>query len=429
MTGPHSPHGGTISVWGAAFLGVGSMVGAGIFALLGQAGAVAGSAVWVSFVVGGVIALLCGYSFAKLGVRYPARGGLSEYLVRGFGPGVFSGAANLLFFVTTVVVIAMVASAFGEYGAAMLFGRDYPQLWVNVFESALIVGLTALNFVGAAAVGKAETVVVVFKLAILVVFTAATLFLVDAARLAPSTWPEPEPILGSMALTFLAYAGFNVISNTAENMANPSRDIPRALFLAIGGTMVLYVAISVAVSGTLSLQEIQDNAETVLAVAAEPVIGHAGFVIMAVGALAATASSVNANLFSIANITHTLARDGSLPERFGRPRWASTDGLLITAAIALVLTNLVPLSVIASIASATFLLVYLLVCVVHLKLRREAGGNPVVIAAGALGCFTALAFWANYTWAQQRHALVVVAAFVAASFAVSAALRLARRGS
>jgi amino acid transporter len=82
----------------AAMLGIGSMVGAGIFIVIGQAGSIAGNIVWLSFVIGGVAALLSGYSLAKLALRYPSRGGIVEYLVQGFGEGVFSGAASILFY-------------------------------------------------------------------------------------------------------------------------------------------------------------------------------------------------------------------------------------------------------------------------------------------------------------------------------------------
>ncbi|MDX1415710.1 MAG: APC family permease, partial [Candidatus Promineifilaceae bacterium] len=221
---------GSITMWGAVFLGIGSMVGAGIFTLLGQAGKIAGSAVWISFVIGGIIALLCGYSFAKLGVRYPSRGGLVEYITQAFGSGTFTGGSSILFYIANIVAMAMIASSFGEYCALLIFGEGYPQIWVNILASLLVVGLTAVNFIGAETVSKAETIIVLFKLAVLAIFTVATVFLLDSSKLAPSTWPSFNLILASLALTFLAYAGFNVIGNTAEDMDNPQRDIPRAMY-------------------------------------------------------------------------------------------------------------------------------------------------------------------------------------------------------
>jgi len=112
----------------ATFIGVGSMVGAGIFALLGAAGAVAGSAVWVSFLIAGAIAGLQGYSFAKLGSVYPSGGGMLTYLSKGFGEGHLTGITSWLFFVTAGIVTAMVATSFGGYASSVLTDDD-PLLW------------------------------------------------------------------------------------------------------------------------------------------------------------------------------------------------------------------------------------------------------------------------------------------------------------
>ena len=115
---------GQIGVFDAAFLGVGAMVGAGIFALLGEAGTIAGSAVWLSFLIAGVIAMLQGYSFVKLGTRYPSQGGTIEFLVQGFGNGHVTGIVSWLFYVVGQVITVMVALSFGSYaGDAVLWRR------------------------------------------------------------------------------------------------------------------------------------------------------------------------------------------------------------------------------------------------------------------------------------------------------------------
>src|SRR4029077_19158912 len=107
-----------LSVRQAAFIGVGAMVGAGIFALLGAAGEVAGAAVWLSFLIAGIVAGLQGYSFAKLGARYPSAGGLLEYVVRGFGDGHFTGITAWLTYWANAIVTAMVAVSFGSYASS-----------------------------------------------------------------------------------------------------------------------------------------------------------------------------------------------------------------------------------------------------------------------------------------------------------------------
>ena len=114
-----------LTVRGAAVLGIGSMIGAGIFALLGEAGAVAGSAVWLSFLIAGIVAVLIGYVCVKLGVRYPTSGGLITYLIAGFGHGRLTGIAAWLGYMAAVVIVtAMVAVSFGGYATSLFVGEN-----------------------------------------------------------------------------------------------------------------------------------------------------------------------------------------------------------------------------------------------------------------------------------------------------------------
>src|SRR6516165_7787919 len=129
--GGASPPQKYLSVRQAAFIGVGAMVGAGIFALLGAAGEVAGAAVWVSFLLAGVIAGLQGYSFAKLGARYPSAGGLLEYVAKGFGGGHFTDITAWLTYIANAIVTAMVAVSFGSYASAMFTGEN--AAWAKMF--------------------------------------------------------------------------------------------------------------------------------------------------------------------------------------------------------------------------------------------------------------------------------------------------------
>jgi amino acid transporter len=160
-----------LSVRQAAFIGVGAMVGAGIFALLGAAGAVAGAAVWLSFLIAGIVAASQGYSFAKLGARYPSAGGLLEYVAKGFGNGHVTGVTAWLTYAADVIVTAMV-------------------------------------------------------LGILVIFAVVTLANLNPSLLAPSGYPPLRDIVSSVALTFFAFLGFGIITFTAKDLAKPSRQLP-----------------------------------------------------------------------------------------------------------------------------------------------------------------------------------------------------------
>src|ERR1700758_3863841 len=142
----------------AAFIGVGAMVGAGIFALLGAAGEVAGAAVWLSFVLAGIVAGLQGYSFAKLGARYPSAGGLLEYVAKATGNGHFTGVSAWLTYLANAIVTAMVAVSFGSYATSTFVGEN--QAWIKVFAALIIIVATALNIAGSGLVAGAQTMIV-----------------------------------------------------------------------------------------------------------------------------------------------------------------------------------------------------------------------------------------------------------------------------
>ena len=138
-----------ITLRGAIFIGIGSMVGAGIFALFGEAGTIAGAAVWVSFLIAGIIALLQGYSFAKLGARFPSSGGLIAWIVRGYGKGLFTGGLVVLGYFSVLIVTAMVAVSFGNYLTSLIFGEGAPQIWPKIFAVLIVCLLTFVNSIGA----------------------------------------------------------------------------------------------------------------------------------------------------------------------------------------------------------------------------------------------------------------------------------------
>jgi len=200
-----------LNVRQAAFIGVGAMVGAGIFALLGAAGAVAGAAVWLSFLIAGVIAGLQGYSFAKLGARYPSAGGLLEYVAKGFGGGHVTGVTAWLTYWANAIVTAMVAVSFGSYASSMLTGEE-SAVWIKVFAALIILVMTGVNIVGSQLVANAQTVIVYVVLGILTLFAVVTLVNMQPHLLAPSGYPPFRDIISSVALTFFAFLGFGIIT-------------------------------------------------------------------------------------------------------------------------------------------------------------------------------------------------------------------------
>ena len=184
-----------------------------------------------------------------------------------------------------------------------------------------------------------------------------------------------------MAICLLAYHGFGVITNTVEDMPNPSITLPCAIYGAFCVVIVIYVGAALAVFGNLPLAAVIKAKDYAMAEAAKPVFGQLGYTIIAIAALLSAASSINANLYSTTNMTYLLAKDGELPEFEARKLWrAGTGGLLITAVLILLIANFLDLGRIASLGSIVYLIVYSAVHWGHLrKLCAKTGASKSVV--------------------------------------------------
>jgi len=418
-----------MSLTAAVSMGVGAMVGAGIFALMGEAGVRAGNAVYISFIIAGLISLLSGYSYAKLGVRYPSSGGIVEYLVQGYGSGYITGVLSILLYFSVTVVMAMVAKAFGSYAAA-LCSTAAPKLYVDIFASAVVVFLTVVNFAGSDMVGKIEKFIVIAKLSILAIFIGVGAALIKPELLSLHNHPVPLlGILGTVAICLLAYHGFGVITNTVEDMPDPAKTLPRALYGAIGLVIVVYVGAAFAVFGNLPLPDIVNAKDYAMAEAAKPIFGQAGFMIIAIAALMSSASSINANLYSTTNMTLLLAKDGELPEFEGRKIWqAGTGGLFTTAILVLLIANFLDLSRIASLGSIVYLIVYSAVHLGHWKsLTPQTAASKIVISLAFLTNFSVLIVFLIQTIKDNPVVIYLLVGLVCVSILIEAYMQKVKK--
>ena len=338
----------------AVSIGIGGMVGAGIFSILGVVAHAAGNAMWIAFAIGGVVALLSTYSYAKLGATFPSAGGAVHFLVKGFGDGVLAGGLNLFMWAAYIISLALYATAFGSYAATFVSKAASPLLVKSLAVGAVVL-LTVINAFGAKIMGRSETVIVAIKVAILVLFAAVGLWFIRPGYLSPELWPQTQSILFGAGVLFIGYEGFGLITNAAADMRNPRKMLPRALYTSVILVIVIYLAVSLTVTGNLSDYEIEQARDYALAQAAKPFLGEFGFRLIAIAALFSTASAINATLFGSANVCYMIARDGELPAGLSRTEWKqATGGLLLTAALVVLVTLLFDLSGIAMMGSAAF---------------------------------------------------------------------------
>jgi amino acid transporter len=411
-----APESGKIGFLGATAIGIGGMVGGGIFAVLGEAATLARGSTWIAFGVAGLVALGTCYSYAKLTVRFPSQGGTVVFVDRAFGVNLLTGTLNVFLWLSYLVTISLYASAFGSYGLTLL-PDGQPDWMRHAMISAGILLPVVINLVDAAFVSRSETAVVVIKIALLLLVIASGAGSIDDARLATSTWVSPTHIVAAGMVIFVAYEGFELIANAAKDVRDPDRTLPRAYFTSVLLVIALYLVIAVVVVGTLDPAAIEASEDYALAAAARPALGQAGFVIVAVSALLATFSAINATIYGNARLGFRLAIERELPEVLDRRvRDNPLPGVVTVGVLSLLLANGIDLQAIAILGSAGFLIVFTITNVAAARLAGDTGGKSWLSALAALASGTATAVLLVHTAQERPEALAVLAGFLAFSF-------------
>jgi amino acid transporter len=392
---------GKLGFWEATAIGVGGMVGGGIFAVLGLSVELTRGGAPLAFLLAGIVALVTSYSYARLSVAYPSQGGTVAFLDRAFGAGLLTGSVNILLWISYIVMLSLYAYAFGSYGASLL-PPALAALGKHVLISGAIIAITVLNLFSAKLIGEAEDWIVFIKLVILAVFIAAGISGIDGARLAPATWPAPLHVVAGGMIIFLAYEGFELIANSAQDVRVPAKTLPRAFYAAVGFVLVLYVLIAAVAVGSLPVANIVAAKDYALAEAARPFLGHGGFVLIAVAALLSTASAINATLYGTARLSYIIAKDGELPSELERKVWNEpVEGLLITSGVTLLIANLVDLSSMSIMGSIGFLLIFAAVNAANAKLAAKTRSRRWLSLLGGALCLGALV---SLLWQSAEHA-------------------------
>lgn len=373
----------------ATWIGVGAMIGAGIFVLTGIAAGVAGPGLVLAFALSGVVALLTAMSYAELGSCYHDAGGgylwVKEGLPKwnGFLSGWMSWFAH-------AVACSVYALGFGAYFDHVLreFGASLPH-WSFVSPVKLIAVVIALllayvNFRGASETGKLGGIVTITKIIILAVFVSFGLQPIVYGENWQSAMTPIMPngfggVLEAMGLTFIAFQGYEVIAQCSEEIRNPKKNIPRAVFLSLLIVVPIYLLVAVAAlisvhSGSQTPWDyLAAHKETAL-VEVSRTFFFGGGVMILVGGLISTVSALNATVYSSSRVAFAMGRDRSFPGLFSKvharratPHWA----ILVTLFIIMIMAISLPIEDVASAASIMFLLLFLQVNIAMIRLRKK----------------------------------------------------------
>jgi uncharacterized protein len=405
-----------IGVVGALSIGIGGIIGGGFFATFGLAVVGARGSTYLSFLLGGVLALLTAYSYVRLTLRYTEPGGTVGFVRRAFGRSLLPASINVLLIYSYIAIMAVYAHALAAYSASYIApGRR--EFWLHVFASSAIILLGVINFAGAALMAKFEDFFDIGKLGVLFLFIAAGFLLghPDWQRLGRADWVGTTTIVSSGIVVFLAYEGFELIANASDRIKNPRWTLPIAYYGSILAAIVVYVLAIIVAIGHMPFEAMKEAQSFALSATAQRFMGSFGFGLMALGAVLASASAINADFFGAAKLPVMLAEHGEMPPRFaGVISGKHVTSMLFIGIIALLAVNFLNLHALSAATSGGFLVVYAAVNLANVKLGSETNSWRWLSLLAALVCIIALAitlydFAANpQTWLSAVAIVAIV---------------------
>ncbi|MGW8314552.1 MAG: APC family permease [Bacteroidales bacterium] len=399
----------------AISIGIGGMVGGGIFAVLGLAVAFSKGGTPIAFLFAGLLALITSYSYVKLSIAYPDRGGTVKFINQGFGKSVFSGGINNLLWISYIIMLSLYASAFGSYAPNLLaIGSRATDF--HIYASLIVVLATAINYYSIKVVGRIESFAVIIKLIILLSFVAIGIYGLignpNLTQLSISNWETPLKLITGGMVIFVAYEGFELIANAAPDIENPQINIPKAYYYSVIFVILLYVIIAGVTVASLPFKEIATAQDYVLAEAAKPMLGKIGFTIITIAALMSTFSAINASLYGGSRVSFEIAEDDELPHHLTGKLWNHPVGLMITAAATLVTTNLLELESISTAGSVGFLVIFAIVNYVGFQQSDKIESNKFIHLTGFILCTVALVVLISQQISSNKTGVIVAASII-----------------
>ena len=351
----------SLSLTGAVSLGTGVMMGAGIFALLGQVAELSGKLFPLIFIAGTVVAGFSSYSYVKYSNTFPSAGGIAMYLEKAYGKSTFTAFAALLMAFSMVIAESLVARTFGTY-VLQPFNVEAGSIWVPILGVFLIIGAFVVNISGNNFIEKSALTTAILKVGGIAVFAIGALWAsnMNFDKIAPESVAAGNSaveIIGSIAIAVLTYKGFTTITNSGDEIKNPHKNVSRAIIISLAICTLIYLLVTLAVSSNLTTEEIIAARDYSLAEAARPVFGQYGVWFTVAIAIIATISGIIASIFALSRMTAMLTEMKLIPHsHFGMPGDIQKHMLVYITVIAITLTVALDLSRIASLGAIFYLI-------------------------------------------------------------------------
>jgi len=418
--------GGRLGLREACAMAIGGMIGGGIFSVLGVTIDLAGHLAFAAFLLGGAIAMLTARAYAQLALRSGRSGGPFAYLREEGHPNAAAWVAWLLI-AGYVFALAVYAFTFGHYLAHAL---GAPATVSRLFSVAILALFVAVNLRGVTASGRTEDFVVAVKLLVLGGISLVGIGMFGAQRLSPLDDKGLLGVLLGASLIFVAYEGFELLPYDYDDLDQPRRTLPRALYISVAVVALVYVAVTVASQMLVPDRLLAAQKEVAFAVVGKQALGVFGLWAATLAAAFSTGSAINATLFSTARLIRDVSGAAELPASLGRER----GGLPATAIVSIALLggafSLLPGIVeVVAFGSLTFLLVFALVNLLHARHTAAPGWDRGLAYLGGAACGVASLGLLYQLARDDRAALALICVCAAAIAAGRLAFVRSRRSA
>jgi len=407
----------SLTLTGAISLGTGVMIGAAIFALVGQVAEFSGSLFPFAFLGGAIITAFSSYAYVKMSNAYPSAGGIAMYLTKAYGKNTITAGSALLMAFAMIINQSLTARTFGSY-TLQLFNVSENSYWAVVLGVALLLAVFLINIAGNKTIQKTSFVMALIKIGGIIVFAIGGLWAASfsfSEGVPSNILGEHSSVdyLGALALAVLAFAGFTTITNSGEEIKKPHNNVGRAIIFSIIICTVIYLMVAFAVASNLSVDSIIEAKDYALSEAAKPTFGNYGLWFTVGIAIIATISGLLANVFAVSRMTAMLTKMKLIPHKhFGMPGRIQFHMLVYIIVIAIILTILFDLTRIASIGIIFYLVMDIVIQWGVLKnLRKQVQANAgIIITAIILDLIVLSAF----VWVKaDSDVMIVIVSFVA----------------
>ncbi len=363
----------------ALTMGIGGIIGGGIFSVVGIVLNLAGPAVIISFFLCTLTAIMIGYNYVRLGGKFPYCGGSYQYISEAFPKKKFvKRVSGQILWLGYIVACSLYGVSFGLYA-----NYFFPFIPSRIFSIILIFLLVALNFMGVGKTGRAQNVIVIAKVLILSLFIVIGSFFIDSSNFTPFFSEGYSSIFLASSLIFISFQGFEIISTASEELKDPEKNLGRAIYGSIVVGSILYFGVAAVSIGTIYYKGLGESGAP-LAEVATNFLGSRGGLILGFGGLLSTSSALNAALFGASRLAFSMSNDGELPRIFShlnRKTRVPALSLIVTGIIIALFTSSGLIWDLSGLASLIFLVIFMMVCLSNLRLRAVTDSKAPLIAS------------------------------------------------